>query len=186
MSLLFLGDSITEWWDPQIYKNEFLKYNPINLGIKGHCTDHLINLVQNTFISQYNPTVFCILIGTNNSDKGDTTAKVFNDIEMILTIILDDVPNCNILLLGLLPRGQTVSCRQRVFNESINKLLNNVDLDPRIHYIDVGHIFLDTNGVILQRYMWDFLHLTSEGYQRLADAIREPLASLFSSAFRLP
>ena len=64
--LLFLGDSITEWWDKEIFHNDFSKYKTINLGRAGHTTKDLINLLDQVGINTIKPCVIVLLIGTNN------------------------------------------------------------------------------------------------------------------------
>ena len=57
-----------------------------------------------------------------------------------------------------------------------------LDDGHHVRYLDIGGRFLDKEGNIPKAIMYDYLHLTPEGYQKWADAIREQLAAMLKEA----
>ena len=45
----------------------------------------------------------------------------------------------------------------------------------------MGCHYLDANTVVTEQNHYDFMHLTKEGHQELADALAEVISSLFNS-----
>jgi lysophospholipase L1-like esterase len=168
--IVFLGDSIIQWWDQENFK-VFSKYEPINLGVSGFTTRNLLDFLLVTHMHGLKPNVIVILIGTNNSDHNYTTAQTFEEIKDIMEIALELSPKSKILLVGILPRGESNADRQRVFNTTVNKLLKAEKFQKEVYYIDISYIFLQGEEHISKKIMYDRLHLTSEGYRLLSEAI---------------
>ena len=66
--LLFLGDSITDHW-PRWSKEswaQFAKYKPLNFGIGGQHTEHILWRIRNGELEGIHPKVVVLLLGTNN------------------------------------------------------------------------------------------------------------------------
>jgi lysophospholipase L1-like esterase len=180
--LVFLGDSITQWWDQENFKT-FQEYKPINCGISGHTTKHtLLYLKLGDFFS-LKPECVILQIGTNNADHGITTHETFKDIQEIIKLIQNGFPKVKILLVGPLPRGPSKTDRYRVINREINKLLNKMELPDDTYYVDIGYLFLEVNETISTRIMYDGLHLTNEGYKILTDHLSTLLYILFGRSF---
>jgi hypothetical protein len=60
-------------------------------------------------------------------------------------------------------------------------LLSREKFDERIIYLDNGYLFLK-DGIISRKIMYDFLHLTVEGYRHLSESVFGNLLVLFSSS----
>jgi lysophospholipase L1-like esterase len=168
--IVFLGDSIFQWWDKEQFK-VFSKYDPVNFGVAGYTTRDVMDFLIMTRMHGLQPEVIVILIGTNNSDHNYTTAQTFNEIKGILDMALELSPKSKILLVGILPRGESNADRQRVFNTAVNKLLKAEQFQKEVYYIDIDYIFLQGEEHISKKIMYDGLHLTSEGYRLLSEAI---------------
>jgi N-acetylglucosamine-6-sulfatase len=168
--IVFLGDSITQWWDQENFKL-FSKYEPINLGVSGFTTRNLLDFLLVTHMHRLKPNVIVILIGTNNSDHNYTTGETLAEIKEITKVLLELSPNSKILLVGILPRGDSHLDRKRVYNIEVNKLLKAEQFQKEIYFIDIGYMFLNDDGTISKKIMHDGLHLTTKGYVLLSDAI---------------
>jgi len=170
--IVFLGDSIFQWWDQEHFKI-FSKYEPINFGVAGYTTKNVLEFLQITKFHGLKPEVIIILIGTNNSDHNYTTEETFQEIKKILKLLIEFSPKSKILLVGILPRGESDTDRKRTFNNAVNKLLKAEKFQNAIYYIDIGYLFLknENSGQISKKIMYDGLHLTSEGYKLLSEAI---------------
>ena len=168
--IVFLGDSIFQWWDPEQFKI-FSKYEPINFGVAGYTTRHVLDFLLMTQMHGLQPDIIVILIGTNNSDHHYTTAGTLEEIKDIIDVALELSPRSKILLVGILPRGDSNADRKRVFNATVNKLLKAEKFQKEVYYIDIGYMFLKGDERISKQIMYDGLHLTSEGYVLLSEAI---------------
>lgn len=182
MTIVFLGDSITQWWEPNLFKQHFGFYEPVNLGISGYTTKNVIELLELSKLHNLNPEVIVLHIGTNNADNGITTGETLEDIHKIINLILKINKKTKILLIGLLPRGLSSSDKYRVFNNEVNKLLEVAKFVDNVYYIDVSNIFIRGDGSISKKIMYDYLHLTDEGYQYFTESISSFLFLLYSSS----
>ena len=178
--ILFLGDSITQWWDKQYFEMYFSMFEPVNLGMAGHTSKDTMDFINSSEIHGLEPSVIILMIGTNDADKKFTTGKTFEYIKYITSKLLYLRPKSRILLIGPLPRGETPSDPRRVYNKEVNKLLSKEKFDERIVYLDNGYLFLK-DGIISQTMMYDFLHLTIEGYRYLSESVFGNLLVLLGS-----
>uniref|UniRef100_A0A6C0AN93 SGNH hydrolase-type esterase domain-containing protein n=1 Tax=viral metagenome TaxID=1070528 RepID=A0A6C0AN93_9ZZZZ len=180
--IVFIGDSIFQWWDPEHFKI-FSKYETINFGVAGYTTKNVLDFLVATNLHGLKPEVIVILIGTNNSDRNYTTAGTLAEIKDIIDVTLELSPKSKILLMGILPRGDSNADRKRVFNSAINKLLKAEKFQKEVYYIDIGYMFLkgDENETISKEIMYDGLHLTTKGYGLLSDAISSFIMILIDS-----
>ncbi len=77
--LVFIGDSITDGWrgsgGKKIWDEAFGPLKPLNLGIGGDRTQHVLWRLQNGELDGYEAKLAVIMIGTNNgSDSKDDVA----------------------------------------------------------------------------------------------------------------
>jgi lysophospholipase L1-like esterase len=182
MTIVFLGDSITQWWEPNFFKQHFGFYDPVNLAVAGYTTKNVIELLELSKLHNLNPELVVLHIGTNNADHGITTGETLEDIQEIINLILKINSDTKILLIGLLPRGLSSSDKYRVFNNEVNKLLEYAKFVDNVYYIDIGNIFLRKDGSISKKIMYDYLHLTEEGYKYFTESISSFLFLLYSSS----
>lgn len=180
--LVFIGDSITQGWEgagKNIWQKYYGSRNALNLGIGGDRTEHVIwRLTHGNFTNQ-TPKVAVVMIGTNNTghamqDPGEVAAGV----QEILDILHQRSPETKVLLLGIFPRGKTALDLKRLNNVAINQIIQRFADGDRVHYADIGHVFLDGEGNLPESIMPDLLHLNEEGYERWAAAI-EPMLNEF-------
>ena len=182
--LLFLGDSITQWWDADCFKEYFGSYEPLNLGMSGHTTKDTLEYVKLSGLNGFKPDLIILQIGTNNPDHGMTTDETVKEIKEIIETIHSISPNSKVLLIGPLPRGDSQEDRYRVFNAEVNKLLSKIEFESRIFYVDLGYEFLKSDSSICSKIMFDKLHLTARGYRILSEQISSLLFILFGSPSR--
>ncbi|MDR1420673.1 MAG: GDSL-type esterase/lipase family protein, partial [Treponema sp.] len=107
IDILFIGDSITHFWEIDgIDEWNLLKadYNIYNLGFNGDTTGHVIyRLYSGEFPDHIKPKYVVLLIGTNNFFfPVRSSAKAVGD---ILGIIHRKSKDTTIILTSILPRG---------------------------------------------------------------------------------
>jgi hypothetical protein len=75
--LVFLGDSITAGWNGQkeIWNKAFGAYKPVNFGIGGDRTQHVLWRLENGEFDGIKPKAAVIMIGTNNSGQDSAEGR---------------------------------------------------------------------------------------------------------------
>lgn len=189
--IVFLGDSITEWWDPEYFNYYFGMYKPRNLGICGHTSKDTLEYLELSHFNNMKPSNVVLQIGTNDADRAMSTGETASNIQKICNLVFKLLPETKILLVGPLPRGERVSDRNCIYNQEVNKLLKASNVDKRITYIDIGFMFTDNKGKISTDIMYDRLHLTKKGYHILSEVVSEFLftstqSSILASSVPLP
>jgi len=163
--LLFLGDSITDFFQTgcgkELWEKYYLEpYNAINLGISGDRTQHLIWRLENDHLNisvtkkLLNPQKIkacVIMIGTNNC-ANNYAEDTSNGIAKVIQLVNHFLPNTKILLLSVFPRQ---SWRLFRINEEVNNYtlgfsdsLNQINMrDPWdiVTYIDFRQPWLREN-----------------------------------------
>lgn len=178
--LVFLGDSITAGWGRQkeIWDKAFGAYTPVNFGIGGDRTQHVLWRIENGELDGIKPKAVVLMIGTNNSST-DPADGIARGITKIVETIRAKQPQAKILLLAVFPRGEKPSPNPgREKLAEVNKTIAKLDDGKHVFFLDIGPKFLEPDGTIAKAVMPDFLHLSAEGYQRWADAIGPKLAEL--------
>ena len=180
LDLLFLGDSITECWayeGPQLWAERYAPRKAANFGIGSDRTEHVLWRVQNGTLDGCAPKVVVLLIGTNNV-KRDTAPQIAEGVAAIVTEVRARLPKAKILLLGLFPRAETPDDWRRVKISEVNTHLARLDDGKTVFFLDLGPKFLRPDGTLGAEVMFDFLHLTTEGYRIWSDAMEPSLTEL--------
>lgn len=180
--LVFLGDSITAGWARQqaVWNEAFGKYNPVNFGIGGDRTQHVLWRIENGELEGIRPKAVVLMIGTNNSGA-DSAEDIARGITAIVDTIKAKQPQAKILLLAVFPRGEKPTGKLGTANEKlkrVNRTIAKLDDGKTVHYLDIGGNFPVVDGALSAEAMPDFLHLSESGYRIWAEAIGEKLAEL--------
>ncbi|HQZ27671.1 MAG TPA: GDSL-type esterase/lipase family protein, partial [Verrucomicrobiales bacterium] len=104
--LVFLGDSITAGWGGQraIWDEAFGAYTPVNFGIGGDRTQHVLWRITHGELDGIKPKAVVLMIGTNNAG-GNTAEEIAQGVIAIVKTIREKQPQAKILLLAVFPRG---------------------------------------------------------------------------------
>ena len=180
--LVFLGDSITAGWGGQraIWDEAFGAYTPVNFGIGGDRTQHVLWRITHGELDGIKPKAVVLMIGTNNAG-GNTAEEIAQGVIAIVKTIREKQPQAKILLLAVFPRGDKPTGKLNAANEKLlvtNEIIAKLDDGKNIFFLDIGPKFPLTNGALHSEIMPDFLHLSSAGYKIWADAIGPKLAEL--------
>jgi lysophospholipase L1-like esterase len=184
IDLLFMGDSITDFWrsarEPYAGKPVFDKYfgnqKVANFGIAGDTTQGVLYRLQHGEGQGFSPKAVMLMIGTNNTGR-NSAPEIAEGIGAVVLELQKDFPKAKILLLAVFPRGSANDPVRATIAE-INNIISRLDDGSRIHYLDIGAKFLDSSGNIPKDVMSDSLHPTAKGYEIWADAVKEPLENL--------
>jgi lysophospholipase L1-like esterase len=104
--VIFLGDSITQGWEGQkAWQEHFGPFNPVNLGIGGDQTGHVLwRITDGHELDRLDPKAAVLMIGTNNIG-GHTAPQIAGGIRAITEELKRQKPHIKILVLGVFPRG---------------------------------------------------------------------------------
>ena len=167
VGLLFLGDSITDFWPRKGADSwaKFAPYHPADFGVSGERTEDLLWRVKNGELDGIHPQVVVLLIGTNNIGHfpDEQPAWVAEGVREVLGVIHEKLPDSQVILLAIFPREARDSVnRKRV--DAVNVELAKLE-GATTNYLDINHVFLDASGEIPPDVMPDGLHPDAKGYQ---------------------
>jgi lysophospholipase L1-like esterase len=182
--VLFLGDSITDFWrnetgpfaGKKVFDQYFSQWKVANFGIAGDTTQGVLYRLQNGEGAGIQPRAVMLMIGTNNSNS-NTAPEIAEGIGAVVLELQKRFPESKILLLAIFPRG---NANAPVRNElkKVNQAISKLDDGQRVFYMDIGQAFLDSADNIPRDVMSDGLHPSSKGYDIWAKAVRDTLDKL--------
>lgn len=186
VDILFLGDSITDFWrnrGSNVWNRCYAPRQAANFGISGDRTQHLLWRMDNGELDGIKPKVVVLMIGTNNTGKEkngqprNTVPETVAGVEAVVQDIRTRLPDTKILLLGLFPRG-TFDDPQRAQVALVNTVIAKLDDGKMIKYLDIGPNFLELDGTLPKSIMPDLLHPNGQGYEIWAKAMEPTLAEM--------
>jgi len=191
IDLLFMGDSITDWWrnpgrggsgeatpfgGKPVFEKYFGSMKTANFGIAGDTTQGVLWRLENGEGEGFKPKAIMLMIGTNNTAR-NTPQEIAIGVAAVVGELRKDFPEAKILLLGVFPRAAAES-RVRGQIAEINKIISALNDQQHVFYLDIGSKFLAEDGSIPKDVMSDGLHPTTKGYEIWAQAVKEPLEEL--------
>lgn len=180
--LAFIGDSITQGWEGRgkdVWNEFYTPRNAINLGIGGDRTEHVIWRLTYGNLGKIQPKVAVLMIGTNNTGHFDQDPdQVAQGVARILEILEQKLPDTKIVLHGIFPRGPDAFDSKRLNNLAINQRIRRMADGDRVHYLEIGDVFLNDDLTLSKDIMPDLLHLNAKGYQLWAEALEPKLKEL--------
>ena len=182
IQLVFLGDSITDFWQNRgkaVWDEFYAKHDAANFGVSGEHTEHTLGHIAGGILNGLHPKAVVIMIGTNNighiaDERPEWTA---DGIKKIVKTVHEKLPDANVLLLGVFPREAKAS-RHRKQIEEINAIISKLDDGKHTRYLDLTSKFTDTNGEIPKDIMPDRLHPNAAGYKIWAEGMQPLLGEL--------
>jgi len=112
-AVLFLGDSLTEGWDPEVWGQNLDPRGVLNAGISGDRTDHLLWRLANGDLDGAPARAVVLLIGTNDLSFGRSPELTADGIR------------ANLIVLGLLPREEAPTVPLRLAVRRVNRLIGD-------------------------------------------------------------
>lgn len=180
--VIFLGDSITQGWEgkaaKKLWDDNFGSFKPVNLGIGGDQTGHVLwRITEGKEIAPLKPKLAVIMIGTNNMGS-HSAEQIAGGIKAIVEELRKQKPEMKILLLGIFPRSAKATDAIREKIKTANGIIAKLDDGKTVFYKDIGAKFLTDDGTLEKKIMPDLLHLSAEGYEIWATAIKDDIAKL--------
>jgi beta-glucosidase len=182
IDLLLHGDSITDWWvqgdqNKAMFDKYFVGIRTANFAIAGDTTQGVLWGLHNGEGQGFQPKAIMLMIGTNNMGS-NTPPEIAEGIGAVVLEMRRNFPDAKILLLAIFPRGVPGDAvRDRI--AETNKIIQKLDDQKRVFYMDIGPKFLDEKGVFLpEAFRSDNLHPMAKGYDIWGQAVQAKLAQL--------
>ena len=191
IDVYFQGDSILRRWGATDYpkllanwKKNFHGWNAADFAWGGDTTHNILWRMQNGELEGVNPKVVVLQAGTNNlpwrgSARNSTVEDVVSGIEAILDVFQAKIPDAKIVLTAVFPRSQNIAVAPTI--NTINKRLETLATAKRVRFLNINDKLGDDKGQLLPGMSDDGLHLSEQGYQVWADALK-PILTEFLGA----
>jgi lysophospholipase L1-like esterase len=177
--VVLVGDSITHFWggEPKSarvagassWEKFIAPHKPINLGFGWDRTENVLWRLRHGEVAGLKPKAYVVLIGTNNFQT-NSVAETVDGIEEVCLEIRRRSPGAKLLLLGILPRGESPN-ELRSKAADANALLKTRVAKLADKYVDLSDRYVAPGGRISKAMMADFLHPTDRGYEIMGEAI---------------
>lgn len=187
--VIFIGDSITQGWEgngKKAWDEHFKPLKAVNLGIGGDQTGHVLwRITEGKELEPIKPKAAVIMIGTNNTGA-HSAEQIAGGIKAIVDELRKQKPGMKILLLGVFPRAgglkkEDATAPADKLNPKIKEINQRIEKfadGNTVFYKDIGPVFLESDGSLTRKVMYDYLHLSPEGYDRWAKAIKDDVVKL--------
>ncbi|THD19631.1 Platelet-activating factor acetylhydrolase IB subunit gamma [Fasciola hepatica] len=173
--VVLLGDSILlNMQFTKVYQTYLEPLHCVNFSIYSDQTQNILWRIENGELGGFSPKVIVIMIGTHNVTH--SAEEVVRGITTIVETVKRKQPHASVIVMGLLPCGREPNPR-RAKHEKVNKLLSKeFDQQSKVTFIHPDwENFIQPNGTISHRDMYDYMHPTESGYAKLADPLIEEL-----------
>ena len=179
--VVFMGDSITDFWQQPRFGGFFPGKRYVDRGISGQTTPQMLVRMRPDVITMH-PKVVVILAGTNDI-AGNTGPQTDEEIEGNLASMseLAAASGIRVVLSSILPvsayhltnPNAVPQTTQRPLSriQAINEWMRSYAAEKHHVYLDYYSAMTDPSGVMRQDLTGDDLHPTAAGY-----AIMAPLA----------
>lgn len=164
-TIVFIGDSLTEWFD---WQKRFPGYMVTNLGIAGEPVEGLLDRRDRVRSQIDNPDLIFLMTGINNiaMEQYDITAP-YREIVRNLTTWYK---KSKVVIQSILP--VTLEWISNNVIKDINRHLEQIAREYNAEYLDVYGLFVDSNGDPKSGYLQDDgVHLSSKGYEVWANEV---------------
>ncbi|KAK3584107.1 hypothetical protein CHS0354_021170 [Potamilus streckersoni] len=184
--VVFIGDSLIRNLSlTQLWKQMFEPLHCLNLGIGGDQTQNVLWRVLNGELEEISPKVIVLLVGTNNYDH--TAEQVTDGILEIVHVIQSKQPQAQVIVTGIPPRGEKPNpLREKIIkiNGSLAEECENLQNVTFLN-VDPSLFVNQSTGLISATDMYDYLHLTQAGYQKLSDSLLEEIQNLLQEFIKV-
>jgi lysophospholipase L1-like esterase len=167
--LVFIGDSLTEWYG---WQERFPSYRVMNLGISGETVEELLERRNRIRERIKGPDIIFLMTGINNilSERYDITVP-YREIVRNLTTWYK---GAKIVVQSLLPVDMPWIHNDTI--RTINRHLADIAREHDAEYLDVYGHFVDENGKPKPRLLSDDgVHLAAKGYEIWAATVEKHL-----------
>lgn len=177
-NILFLGDSITDFYDLDKY---YEGYNVVNSGVSGDTTENILDDMYNR-VYKYNPSKVFLLIGTNDINIKKDEEDTISNIKSIVKNIKEYRSHAKIYIESIYPinntsddkiEKNTVGIRTNEIIKRYNNKIKKYCNKNNITYIDMYSELQDESGNLKLEYTKEGLHISDEGYEVITKILKK-------------
>jgi lysophospholipase L1-like esterase len=171
LTIFFLGDSLTEFFD---WQRRFPEHEVLNLGLAGETVHGLSERIRRIIGNASAPDVLFIMTGINNLVMDDY--EILGHYEKILKSLKTAYPSATIVIQSILP---VIMWGDNGKIEEINRTLMGIAGALKILFLDVYSRFMDETGRPQEEYLQeDGVHVSEKGYEVWSAKVAEFLDHL--------
>jgi lysophospholipase L1-like esterase len=157
--VIFLGNSITEMGN---WKKATGDTTVLNRGIGGDITYGVLKRLKD--ITDRQPSKLFILIGINDIGKDIPDAVIADNYLKIVNEVHSKCPQTKIYAESILPLNPTMKNFPQHYDKeehvlAVNKLLQTNAAIGKYTYVDIFHLFVDSDGRLKSELSYEGLHL---------------------------
>ena len=169
MRLLFIGDSLIEYFD---WQERFPKNSVYNMGVAGETVEGLYARLQVVYLQLDTPDAIFIMSGINNLAMGDK--KFITTYRKIVRGLKKQYKSPKIFVQSLLPVLFPWISNEEI--RGINIQLKKIADAEKVGYLDIYSLFLDPEGRTIANYLLeDGVHVSEKGYSVWSKEIEKHL-----------
>ncbi len=156
--LVFIGDSLTQWFD---WQGRFPEYIIVNLGISGETVEGLLARLELIHSQVCNPDYIFIMSGINNiANEQFMRVEPYREVVRNLT---SWYKKSKVVVQSILPVDLSWISNGIIIDT--NRSLEKIAIEYASRYLDIYRNFVDSNGDLKKGYLSnDGVHLANKGY----------------------
>lgn len=166
---VMIGDSITHGWEDAgdaVWQQHFADIKTLNLGFGGDRTENVLWHIEHGAVDGLAPRLVTLMIGTNNTGhRLDSPESIRDGIAAIIDQLQRKLPDSQIVLMAIFPRGADSNDVERRNNQQTNKLLVQLAAEKAIEFAEFNKAFLTPDNTLSKDIMPDLLHPNETGYE---------------------
>ena len=160
LRILLIGDSITEGFNTDIFLPEL---NITNRGVSGDSTQETLKRISSDWFKP-EPNFIFICIGTNDFARGRDDDFILEGINSIIEKIRIFTVSSKIVIISIFPtRNNPERLNKRIVN--FNLKLQNLVISKNIIFFNLNEHFADIEGLLINEFTDDGLHLNNDAYK---------------------
>jgi lysophospholipase L1-like esterase len=164
-TLLFLGDSLTEFFD---WERRFPDHEVHNLGVAGETVQGLLRRLVRVLSYPVSPDVVFVMTGANNIAMEDFS--IVEGYREIVERLRAGFAGARVVVQSVLPVDFSWVDNRVI--QRINTSLGEIAGEHGAEYLDVFALFADSRGRPIEGYLLDDgVHISDKGYAVWADAV---------------
>ena len=161
-SLVFIGDSLTQWGD---WERRLPGYQVTNLGISGETVEGLLARRERIRAQIYNPDFIFLMTGINNI--ASELYDIIPPYREIVRNLTTWYKQATVVVQSLLPVDSNWVSDAVI--QDTNRQLKEIACEFNTEYLDVYKLFVDAKGISRNGYLSDDgVHLAEKGYDAWA------------------
>lgn len=170
-NILFIGDSLTEFFD---WQTRFPAYKIFNLGIAGETVEGLLARVDRILFlirnEGWNPELIFIMTGINNIAMEDY--DIIGSYKQVAGAITNAFSDSKFIIQSILPTR--LPWVDNTVIREINEKLKDIAKEFRAEYLDLYGLFMGPDSTPVKDHLLDDgVHLSDKGYAVWSGAIEE-------------